>query len=228
MGGLGGVGGAILGHVLGGKRAPVEAGIGRATGMNGSQVSQLLVLLAPIVMAALGRMARQRNADPGALGGMLQEEQHEVARRAPGAGGLGGLLDSDNDGQIMDDLARMAPGMLGGLFGREEDGTRDGTRDTAEGRAGPGMGAGREIVPGHASRFSPRRVTPLSRSRLLRLPQVVVHELRLAGHLAHHVRREPVGELGDRVLAGQLDLGEHERAIGELVDLPREVACVTA
>jgi hypothetical protein len=118
LGGLGGVGGAILGHVLGGKRAPVEAGIGRATGMNGSQVSQLLVLLAPIVMAALGRMARQRNADPGALGGMLQEEQHEVARRAPGAGGLGGLLDSDNDGQIMDDLARMAPGMLGGLFGR--------------------------------------------------------------------------------------------------------------
>jgi hypothetical protein len=117
MGGLGGVGGAILGHVLGGKRAPVEAGIGRATGMNGSQVSQLLVLLAPVVMAALGRMARQRNADPGALGGMLQEEQQEVARRAPGAGGLGGLLDSDNDGQIMDDLARMAPGMLGGLFG---------------------------------------------------------------------------------------------------------------
>ena len=117
MGGLGGVGGAILGHVLGGKRAPVEAGIGRATGMNGSQVSQLLMLLAPIVMAALGRMARQRNADPGALGGMLQEEQQEVARRAPAAGGLGGLLDSDNDGQIMDDLARMAPGMLGGLFG---------------------------------------------------------------------------------------------------------------
>ena len=118
LGGLGGVGGAILGHVLGGKRAPVEAGIGRATGMNGSQVSQLLMLLAPIVMAALGRMARQRNADPGALGGMLQEEQQEVARRAPAAGGLGGLLDSDNDGQIMDDLARMAPGMLGGLFGR--------------------------------------------------------------------------------------------------------------
>jgi hypothetical protein len=123
MGGLGGLlaggaGAAILGHVLGSRRGPVEQGIGRATGMNAGQVGQLLMMLAPIVMAALGRRARQENADPGALGGILAQEQQEVARRAPEMGGLGGLLDRNDDGSIVDDLGRMAPGVLGGLFGK--------------------------------------------------------------------------------------------------------------
>ena len=112
-------GAGILGHVLGGKRAPVEQGIGRATGLSPQQVGKLLIVLAPIVMAALSRMRQQHAADaadPG-VGAVLQREQQEVARRAPEAGGLAGMLDRHDDGSIVDDLARMAPGMLGGLFG---------------------------------------------------------------------------------------------------------------
>ena len=112
-------GAGILGHVLGGKRAPVEQGIGRATGLSPQQVGKLLIVLAPIVMAALSRMRQQHAADaadPG-VGAVLQREQQEVARRAPEAGGLAGMLDRNDDGSIVDDLARMAPGMLGGLFG---------------------------------------------------------------------------------------------------------------
>jgi len=115
----GAIGGKILGHILGNRRGAVEQGIGRSTGMNPGQVAQLLMMLAPIVMAALGRMKRQQNVDAGGLGGMLQREQQEMQRRAPATAGLGGILDKNNDGQIMDDLARMAPGMLGGLFGRK-------------------------------------------------------------------------------------------------------------
>ena len=115
----GAIGGKILGHILGNRRGAVEQGIGRSTGMNPAQVAQLLMVLAPIVMAALGRAKRQQNVDAGGLGGMLQREQQEMQRRAPATSGLGGLLDKNNDGQIMDDLARMAPGMLGGLFGRK-------------------------------------------------------------------------------------------------------------
>jgi len=118
LGGHAGAQGAgILGHLLGAKRVPVEQGIGRSTGLTQQQAGKLLLLLAPIVMAALGRMKRQGGVQPGGMGSVLQREQEEVARRAPGAGGLAGILDQNNDGSIVDDLARMGPGLLGGLFG---------------------------------------------------------------------------------------------------------------
>ena len=110
----GAAGGKILGHVLGGRRGAVEQGIGKATGMNTGQVAQLLMMLAPIVMAAVGRMKKQQNADAGGLGGMLQREQQEIQRRAPEMGGLGGMLDQNNDGRVIDDLMRMGTSMFGG------------------------------------------------------------------------------------------------------------------
>ena len=120
----GGTGGGILGHILGGKRAPVEQGIGRATGLSSQQVGRLLIMLAPIVMAALSRMRQQQGASAtgGAAGGadvgsVLHREQQELQRRAPGSGGITAILDQNDDGSIMDDLARMGPSILGGLLG---------------------------------------------------------------------------------------------------------------
>ena len=112
-------GGGILGHILGSRQAPVAEGVGRATGMNQQQVMQLLIMLAPLIMGALGRAKRQQGIDSGGLGSVLQREQAQIEQRAPGAGGiLGGLLDRDNDGQIADDIARMGGGVLGSIFGR--------------------------------------------------------------------------------------------------------------
>ena len=53
-------GGAILGHVFGQRQPRVERGVAQAAGIDGSQASQLLAMLAPMVMAALGRMTQQR------------------------------------------------------------------------------------------------------------------------------------------------------------------------
>jgi len=114
----GGPGGGILGHILGGRRAPVEQGMGRATGMNAAQIGQLLVMLAPLVMGALGRMKRQKNLGPQQLPDVLTQEQTEIERQAPETAGLGRVLDMNNDGQIADDIARMGTSVLGGLFGR--------------------------------------------------------------------------------------------------------------
>ena len=107
----------ILGHVFGGKRADVEQGVSKATGMSQGQVAKLLLMLAPIVMAALARRKREAGAGAGDLGGMLEREQQEAARRNPSLGGLGGLLDANHDGSIVDDLARMAGGLRGGGAG---------------------------------------------------------------------------------------------------------------
>ena len=118
-GGQTSIGDGILRHVLGGGRPAVEAGLGQKTGLRGDQMAQLLALLAPVVMGALGRKQRGSGLDAGALGELLGRERHTVERRAPeGIGVLGGLLDRDGDGQVIDDVAKMGGGLLGSLLRR--------------------------------------------------------------------------------------------------------------
>ncbi len=112
-------GNAILGHVFGNRRAAIETGVGKASGMNGQQVSQLMAMLAPLVMGALGRVQRQQKLDSGALSNVLAAERQQVEAKSPGLGGLASLLDADGDGQIADDLmGKVGKGLLGSLFGR--------------------------------------------------------------------------------------------------------------
>ncbi len=118
MGGAagGGIGGAILGHIFGSRRGPVEQGVGKASGLNSAQIGQLLVMLAPIVMGVLGRMKKQKGIDASRLPDVLQQSTRKMEQQTPGAGGLAGILDSNNDGQIADDIARMGSSVLGGFF----------------------------------------------------------------------------------------------------------------
>jgi len=129
-----GPGAGILGHILGGRQPAVEKGIGGAAGLDPQKVTQLLMILAPIVMGVLAKrkqqgagQAGQPGASQGGAGGgiesVLRGEKQEIERRVPGMGGvLGGIFDQNKDGQVADDLARIAQsgalsGLLGGLLG---------------------------------------------------------------------------------------------------------------
>lgn len=106
-------GNGILKHVLGGQRSAVEQQLGRGTGLGSAQMAQLLPLLAPIVMAALGKAKRQRGLDAGGLAGVLGGEREQLQQRAPGLmGTLSGLLDRDGDGSAVDDIGGMLSGAL--------------------------------------------------------------------------------------------------------------------
>ena len=114
-------GGGILGHVLGGQRQQVEQGVAKASGLDMNQIARLLPILAPIVMAALGRQKRQAGLDGGGLSGMLGQEATRARRAAPSGvlGALTGFLDQDGDGSIQDDIAgQVGKAALGKLFGR--------------------------------------------------------------------------------------------------------------
>lgn len=114
-------GSGILGHILGGQTQAVEQGVAKASGLDMSQVAKLLPLLAPIVMAALGRRQRQANLDPTGLSGILGQESQRARQAAPDGllGALGGFLDKDGDGDFKDDLLQQAgSAALGKLFGR--------------------------------------------------------------------------------------------------------------
>lgn len=111
-------GSAILKHVLGGRREAAANGLGRMSGLDRGSAGQLLALLAPIVMGAIGKARRQKNLDEEGLAGMLQGERRRVERKAPeGMGMLSQILDSDGDGEVADDVARIGMSVLGNLFG---------------------------------------------------------------------------------------------------------------
>jgi hypothetical protein len=109
----GGIGGAILGHIFGAKRGRVEDGVSQASGLNGQQVAQLLMMLAPIVMGVLGRMKKTGAVNADQLPQILEQGRTAAQRQAPEAGGLASMLDQNNDGSVMDDIARMGAGFLG-------------------------------------------------------------------------------------------------------------------
>lgn len=108
----------ILGHVLGNRQPQVEQSISKNSGLNVSQVSQILAILAPIVMGYLGKQKNANNLDANGLtsllGGMLsgvsQTNQKEMSM-------IEKLLDQNGDGSIMDDAMNIGSKLLGGLFG---------------------------------------------------------------------------------------------------------------
>jgi hypothetical protein len=107
-------GDGILSHVFGNGRSVVEQGVSRASGLDMSKVAQLLPLLAPIVMGALGRARQNKQIDEGSLPGVLNEGQQSLGGSAGLMGTLSEMLDQNNDGSVVDDLGGLLGGMLGG------------------------------------------------------------------------------------------------------------------
>ena len=107
-----GDGADILGHVLGGQRGSVETNVAQATGMDPASAGNLMEILAPVVMGALGKTQQQNSLDSSGLADYLGQQQREQAATPGVMGMLNSMLDSNQDGSVTDDLARMA----GGLF----------------------------------------------------------------------------------------------------------------
>ncbi len=113
-----GQGGGILGHILGANRGAAEQGLAKASGLDLSQIARLLPLLAPLVLGALGKAKQSNGLDAGGLTDLLGREQAHVEATQPGLMGmLGGLLDKNKDGSIMDEAMQMGTSLLGSLFG---------------------------------------------------------------------------------------------------------------
>lgn len=109
-------GAKILGHVLGNRQGNVQQGLSQLSGISADNSAQLLAILAPVVMGALGQTKKSSglNADDLAalLGGQKQSFDGPL-------GSLVGLLDSDGDGSVVDDVLNMGSSLLGGLFGKK-------------------------------------------------------------------------------------------------------------
>ncbi|MBB4724759.1 DUF937 domain-containing protein [Xanthomonas campestris pv. olitorii] len=111
-----GNGAGIVGHLFGDKAPQAAAGLGQATGLETSKASQLLQLLAPIVMAYLAKRFLGGDATASSQLGPALAQEHQQVRSHPGAGGLlTSVLDQDGDGQLgLGDVMKLG----GSLFGK--------------------------------------------------------------------------------------------------------------
>lgn len=110
-----GPGAGILRHVLGDRQQVAQQALAKTSGLDAGAAGQLLTMLAPIVMGALGRTQRQQGFDAGGLGSFLQSERQGLQQTTPGAMDMvTKLLDKDGDGSVLDDIGGMMGKLMGG------------------------------------------------------------------------------------------------------------------
>lgn len=104
-------GAGILEHVLGSNRGTAAQEISKNTGLDTGQVANLLITLAPIVMAYLGKQKRQNDLGTEGLSEMIIEQKRQAESSGnPMIDLASRWLDKDGDGSAIDDLASMAAG----------------------------------------------------------------------------------------------------------------------
>ncbi|HSS18911.1 MAG TPA: DUF937 domain-containing protein [Pyrinomonadaceae bacterium] len=101
-------GSGILGHVLGGERPAVESNLAQATGLDQNSAGSLLEMVAPMVMGAVGREQQQNGLDAGGLSQFLAQQETAQPTEPGLMGSLSSMLDSNKDGDVTDDLSRIA------------------------------------------------------------------------------------------------------------------------
>lgn len=107
-------GAKILGHILGGDNKKVQSNISRQTGLKEYQVSGLLSQLAPLLLGMLGKEKSSNNLSSMDLSAMLRGLMGITGSRSV-MKKVTKMLDSDGDGNILDDLGKIA----GGLFKKD-------------------------------------------------------------------------------------------------------------
>jgi hypothetical protein len=114
-------GAGILKHVLGDKQGGAVDMISKMSGLDSGQTGNLMTMLAPVLMGALGKTKRQNGLDVAGIASLLSGTV-SAERQNPNNFAMDlatKFLDSDGDGSIVDDVASIGMKMLGGLFGRK-------------------------------------------------------------------------------------------------------------
>lgn len=106
-------GAGILKHVLGGKQSGAIDMISKLSGLDSGNTGNLMSMLAPVVMGALGQQKKSQGLDASALSGLLTGAVKSASNQRQEMGLIGKFLDQDGDGSVMDDIAGMGMNMLG-------------------------------------------------------------------------------------------------------------------
>ena len=106
-------GAGILGHLFGNNTQNVVNAVSQSSGLDSQGSMKILQTLAPLVLGALGQQKKENNLDAQGIGNLTSN----LAANFAGEGGImsmvTNLLDSNKDGNVMDDVM----GLVGKFFG---------------------------------------------------------------------------------------------------------------
>ena len=107
-------GAGILGHLFGNNTQNVANAVSQLSGLDTQGSMKILQTLAPLVLGALGQQKKENNLDAQGISDLTSK----LSSNLEGASGIMGMitnfLDSNKDGNVMDDLTGMIGKFLGG------------------------------------------------------------------------------------------------------------------
>ncbi|MEM1324993.1 MAG: DUF937 domain-containing protein [Bacteroidota bacterium] len=109
----------ILMHLLGNKTTGSVDMLSRMSGMDKNKTARLLITLAPVVLSALGKMKQQKQIQqPEAMQRVVRDTYEDQQRSAqnPTINLISKFLDTDNDGDIKNELAGMGMKLIGSFL----------------------------------------------------------------------------------------------------------------
>jgi hypothetical protein len=106
----------ILNHVLGNRQSGAVQMISQLSGLDSSKTNNLMAMLAPVVLGSLGKAKREQGLDVAGIVSMLSGTVSAEKQGNPTMNLITGFLDQNNDGSIVDDVARIGMKMLGGFL----------------------------------------------------------------------------------------------------------------
>ncbi len=104
----------ILNHVLANKNQNVQTRLAKQAGLEASQVSGLMSQLAPLLLGVLGQQKKKENLDATGISSLTSLLSDSMGKKDDSGimGMVSQLLDSDKDGDILDDVS----GIIGSIL----------------------------------------------------------------------------------------------------------------
>ena len=98
----------ILDHILWSKKEPSEELISKQTGMSKASIGKLLLQLAPIWLAMLGKVKKETWAWANEMSQMIQETAEKEKKQSWFMGMVQDFFDKNDDRSVIDDIVWMA------------------------------------------------------------------------------------------------------------------------
>lgn len=102
----------MLKHIFGSSNVDITNKLSSKSGVSSSGVSDIMGMLAPVLIGSLGQAQKGKNIDSSGMSGLVNSVLKFNSSSLLGS--LAGILDKDKDGSVVDDIT----GMVGKLFGR--------------------------------------------------------------------------------------------------------------
>ncbi|MCB9273789.1 MAG: DUF937 domain-containing protein [Lewinellaceae bacterium] len=113
-------GSGILNHILGDRQGGAIDMISKLSGLDSGKTGNLMSMLAPVVLGALGKAKQQQGLDVSGIASLLSGTVSAQKQQNPTMNLVTSFLDQDGDGSIVDDVASMGMKILGGFLKRKK------------------------------------------------------------------------------------------------------------